>query len=34
MYEIKNTLDRINGRLYIEELEDTTIETNNNGNRQ
>lgn len=33
MYEMTNTLDRINGRLHIGELEDVTIEMKNNRNR-
>lgn len=29
MYDMTNTLDRINGRLHTEELEDTTVEISN-----
>ena len=34
IYEMTNTLDGINGRLHIGELEDTTIETSKHRNRQ
>lgn len=33
MYEITNTLDKVNDRFYIGELEDITTETSSNWNR-